>query len=116
VIKAHLGGPFSMCSNGALRLDDACRMSVRVNAVVLIGNGAALDQLLDAVEAVVPAIGRGVRLEHADVVSPAAARRLAALKLPVCANSPLIPRWEDPEAFPLRRLIDAGVSVCLASD
>jgi predicted amidohydrolase YtcJ len=76
-----------------------------------------LTELLQVLEANAPTGSRRIRIEHADVVDASSARRIAALGVPVCANATLVPEWtDDPGAFPLRRLVDAKVPLCLASD
>jgi predicted amidohydrolase YtcJ len=89
--------------------------------VVHVLSRRALETLLDAVEKMAAAIGRPeatrlFRVEHADEVTPREAARLARAGIPVCANPSMIPEWRSASAFPLRTLVESGVSLCIGTD
>jgi predicted amidohydrolase YtcJ len=87
--------------------------------VVHVLSETALATLLDALEtadARRPGVARLFRLEHVDECSAAEAHRLARLGIVVCSNPSMLGEWRREEDFPLRTLLDNGVSLCLGSD
>ncbi len=79
----------------------------------------ALRSLLDQLEKLEkqdPGGARLFRVDHADEVTPELAARLARLGIVVCANPAMLPEWHSPRAFPMRTLLDAGVTVAIGSD
>ncbi|MEO6953293.1 MAG: amidohydrolase family protein [Polyangia bacterium] len=74
-----------------------------------------LDQL-DALERILPGGAEHFRFDHADEVPPELAARIAKLKIVVCPNPSLLPEWQSERAFPMRTLLDAGVTTCIGTD
>ena len=74
-----------------------------------------LDQL-DAMERILPGGAERFRIDHADEVPPELAARLARMKIVVCSNPAMLPEWQSERAFPMRTLIDAGVTTCIGTD
>lgn len=87
--------------------------------VVHVLSARAVDSFLDQLEVAArrePGLGRLVRFEHVDEVTPRGAERLAALGVVVCQNPSMLPEWSRKDAFPLRTLKRAGVRLCIGSD
>ncbi len=74
-----------------------------------------LDQL-DKLERADPGGARWFRIDHADEVTPELAARIAKLGIIVCPNPAMLPEWRNARAFPMRTLLDAGVTVGIGSD
>ncbi len=91
----------------------------RRRTVVHVHGQAPLVRLLDTIEAEAGndrSLASLFRVEHADTVSREEARRLARLGITVCSNPTLADEWKRQRLYPLRTLLDAGVSLCLGSD
>lgn len=91
----------------------------RQQLVVHVLSAHAVDSFLDQLEPAAklqPGLGKLVRFEHVDEITPHAAARLAALGVIVCQNPAMLPEWSRKDAFPLRTLHKAGVTLCIGSD
>lgn len=103
-------------------LREAVRRSIadRRRMVVHVRGRNALSGLLDLVERLTGgerALASLFRIDHADVVPPDEARRMRRLGITVCSNATLAAEEVHRERlFPMRSLLDQGVSFCLASD
>ena len=74
-----------------------------------------LDQL-DALERILPGGAEHFRIDHADEVPPDLAERIAKMNIVVCSNPSMLPEWQSERAFPMRTLLDAGVTTCIGTD
>ncbi len=87
--------------------------------VVHVLSNRAVESFLDQLEPAAKksqGLGRLVRFEHVDEVTPRSAARLAAQGVIVCQNPAMLPEWSRRDAFPMRTLKQAGVVLCIGSD
>ena len=93
----------------------ATALPIVVHVLSRAALGSLLDQL-ERLEAAAPGGAVHFRLDHVDEATPEQAARIHKLGLVVCSNPAMLPEWRSERAFPMRTLLDAGVTLCMGSD